>query len=261
MNASAHREPGVCPSQLQLDRLFAGELSDLERARLERHLAACPACERQLAARAEEQERFEPEPRLLAALASRQAGAGAAAARPGTAVSGAARPPRLGRRLTAVLATGMGLAAAAVVLLLLRAARPAPSELDRRGTRKGGFATVVCECDGQRRELGEGSRVRPGDRLQVYVRLPDTRFVAVYSRDGGGAVARYAPVEGEMAELAAGERELPNSTILDEVAGAEQLAVFACERPLGDAQLRAHVVAGSPEGCEVARVRLVKEPR
>jgi anti-sigma factor RsiW len=264
MSANLRRDPGACPSQLQLDRFFARELSDLERARMDRHLTTCAACAHELAQRDAEQAQFAPEPELLALLAARQ--------RTGAAPAKAGSRARLLRRL----ATAGGLfAAAASALLVARSAQvrddpqaqlaqqtqPAAMQPDRRGVRKGRFASVVAERAGVGRELGDGSRVQPGDRLQVTVVVPETRFVAVYSRDGSGVVSRYAPVEDAMVALPAGAQPLPNSTILDDVLGEELLAVFACARPLDDAALRAHLVGRDPAGCEVSRITLRKEPR
>jgi hypothetical protein len=214
-----------CPSPFQLDRLSAGEPTGLERLRLERHLAGCAACERGLVERGLERARFVPERRTLARLAPR---------RPWPAL--------------AVLAIACA--------VLVQRSEPA---IPRAARAKGGaVATLIVERAGARSVLDARAHVRPGDRLQVLVRVPTPRFVAVYSRDGAGEVTRYAPLIGMLAVAPGADQPLPNSTILDAVPGREVVAVFACAAPLPDAVLRAAVVAGAPPGCEVTRTELTK---
>lgn len=327
----AHGGPDTCPSQLSLDRLFAGELHDLERARLLRHVAGCTPCAEALAERQAERDAFVPDAalearlaRLSAAAASEEANAATAAAMTAattatasaamTAATSAAttaaasstgesatptippsiplsitptttpsiplsitpsalaapaglapRPPRppLWKKLApAVLALG---SCAALLALTLR---PGPAEppIDRRATRKGGGPAVEPQAvqlfvqrGGELVPIADGGRLHPGDQLQLVLRVAAPRFVALYSKDGAGAVSRYAPIDSAMVEVRAGEEVvLPNSTVLDDVLGPERLAVFFCARPLEEAVLRAQVEAGQPAGCEVRRLRLDK---
>jgi hypothetical protein len=239
-----------CPSQLALDRSFAGELSDLEQARLSRHVAHCTSCSRELANRCDERDAFAPDPRLLAQL--RQDAPGKAAG----------STTRRWRR-AAFAAVPLVLCAAGVVLVLRPAASTPPEELDRRAVSKGGgHVALFVQRDGELRELGDAARVYPGDRLQVKVRVPALRFVAVYSRDGAGVVSRYAPVDLPMVQVAAGgDVILPNSTVLDDVLGQEFLAVFSCQDRQEEQVLRAHVEGSQPAGCDVTRYRLDKVSR
>lgn len=290
MSAQRARDGG-CPSQFLLDRLSAGELSDVERMGAEKHTATCPQCQRALAARETERAEFTPDPRVLTRLAELSA----------------ARPRWNPRRRWAAMAAPAFLCAAGLLLVLR--ARPADeqpgsgaADLPRQGTIKGGFAAkILVERDGELSALepsvdgarqlpsaaaspaprpdadDEQPRLRPGDRLQAVVRISDDRYVAVYSLDAAGTRTRYSPPEPSpeaamtpaadaaapaMVQLAAGaEQPLPNSTILDDVLGPEALAVFACKAPRADAELRARVVEGALEGCEIARFFAVKAAR
>lgn len=283
----AHGGPDTCPSQLSLDRLFAGELHDLERARLLRHVAGCTLCAEALAERQAERDAFVPDAALEARLARLSAAAAtaevteaatAAASSTGKSITPsitpsalaapaglAPRPPRppLWKKLApAVLALG---SCAALLALTLR---PGPAEppIDRRATRKGGGPAVGAQAvqlfvqrGGALLPIADGGRLHPGDQLQLVLRVAAPRFVALYSKDGAGAVSRYAPIDSAMVEVRAGEEVvLPNSTVLDDVLGPERLAVFFCARPLEEAVLRAQVEAGQPAGCEVRRLRLDK---
>ncbi len=275
----AHGGPDTCPSQLALDRLFAGELHDLERARLSRHVAGCAPCAEALAERQAEREAFVPDAALearlarLSAAATTTASSTVEAAAPAVTPAALAAPaglaprpphPPLWKKLApAVLALG---SCAALLALTLR---PGPAEppIDRRATRKGGAGParepqavqLFVQRGGELVPVVDGGRLHPGDQLQLVLRVAAPRFVALYSRDGAGAISRYAPIDSAMVEVRSGEEVvLPNSTVLDEVLGPERLAVFFCARPLEEAVLRAHVEAGQPAGCEVRRLRLDK---
>lgn len=269
----AHGGPDTCPSQLALDRLFAGELHDLERARLLRHVAGCASCAEALAERQAERDAFVPDAALEARLARLSAAAtttasstveaAAPASLPPARSSAAPRPPLWKKLAPAVLALG---SCAALLALTLR---PGPAEppIDRRATRKGGAGParepqavqLFVQRGGELVPVVDGGRLHPGDQLQLVLRVAAPRFVALYSKDGAGAISRYAPIDSAMVEVRSGEEVvLPNSTVLDEVLGPERLAVFLCARPLEEAALRAHVEAGQPAGCEVRRLRLDK---
>jgi hypothetical protein len=227
-----------CPSQFQLDRLSANELTSLERMRLERHVASCPTCERGLVDRAVERAQFVPDPRTWGRLA--------------------ATAPRSRRWRRWTLAAAPAIACACVLIAMQ--VRQSGSGVSRHSVTKGGIEiSLVVERNGVRAALGLDGRVRPGDRLQVAVRVPEARFVAVYSIDGTRSVSRYAPVEAAMVAIAPGsEQVLPNSTILDDVLGRETLVVFTCVRDQPDATLRAYVLGGAIPGCDVSRTELIK---
>ena len=171
-------ELAACPSHLQLDRLSAGDLTDIERSQLERHVAGCAACEHGLAQRALEREQFIPDPRLLAEL-------GASPAK---------------RRHLAVW--GPVILCAAGIVLLVQAARPDPETIGRRGVAKGAVEPrLLVRSAGEHaavHTLAAGATVHPGDQLQAAISLPGPRFVAVYSLDAAGAITRYAPIETAM---------------------------------------------------------------
>jgi hypothetical protein len=236
MTSSVIDESRQCPSQFQLDRLSANELTSLERMRLERHVASCASCERGLVDRAVERAQFVPDPRTWARLTT------------------AGRFPRSRRRRWA-LASVPVLMCAACIVIAIRVRQPAP--IVRDSVTKGGVeVSLVVQRHGA---LVTDGRVQPEDRLQVAIRLPDARFVAVYSIDGSRSVSRYAPIGTAMVAMAAGgEQVLPNSTILDGVLGRETIVVFACARDQSDAALRAHVLDGAIPGCDIARTELVK---
>jgi hypothetical protein len=233
-----------CPSQFQLDRLSAGEVSDIERHGLGRHLASCPACGHAITDRAVERAQFTPDPQLLARLRDDAPRAA----------------PHRRRRLAAAAVPAVVCAAAIALVVRSRPSSPEP-RLERLTTTKGGIeARLVVERAGALIPVAhDGGEVHPGDRLQLALSLPEPRFVAMYSLDGAGAVSRYAPVDAPMIALpAAAEQLLPNSTILDGVLGRETLAVYACARVQTAQTLRDHVRDGAPAGCDVIRIEVRK---
>ena len=230
-----------CPSPFQLDRLSGNELTNLERMRVERHVASCAACERGLVERAVERAQFVPDPRTLARLT-----------------------PRRAARWRRALLVAVPVAACAAGVLVVTSARPpsSPAILRESVTKGGVEASVMVERKGVVSALGAVAHVQPDDRLQVTISLPEPRFVAVYSCDGAGSVSRYAPIDTPMIAMAPGaEQALPNSTILDGVPGRETIAVFACAHEQSDAALREHVLGGAPSGCDVMRTELLKASR
>jgi anti-sigma factor RsiW len=254
----AHGGPDACPSQLALDRLFAGELHDLERARLLRHLAGCASCAEQMAARQAERDAFVPDPALEERLErlERLGGEPPAARAPARVEPPRAKPRRWAKLAPAALA----LASCAALLALTLRPRSSAPPIDRRSTLKGGHEVqLFVQRHGELLPVADGGQLHPGDQLQVALRVAAPRFVALYSRDGAGTISRYAPIASTMVEVSPGEEAiLPNSTVLDDVLGPELLAVFSCARPQEEALLRAQVEAGQPAGCEVHRLRLDK---
>jgi hypothetical protein len=111
-------------------------------------------------------------------------------------------------------------------------------------------------------EDGAAAQVRPGDIVQVAVTSASEVFVAVVSRDGAGHVSTYvAADDGGLVRVAAGRNvPLPGATVLDDVVGAETVAVFLCDRPAARPEaLAAVVMSGAPpSGCVVERHRLDK---
>lgn len=255
MTLSCQDHPDGCPSQLALDRFFAGECNDLEKARLLRHVASCADCAEALTALPAEREAFAPDPVLLARLEALRIEPTTALVHH-RALAPKGRPRRWSRSAPVVLA----LASCAALLALTLRPRGAEQLIERRAASKGDSAvSLFVRRAGELVPIGESTQLHPADQLQVVLRVATPRYAALYSRDGAGTISRYAPITPTMARVLAGDEvPLPNSTVLDEVLGPETLTVFLCAHPQDEALLRAHVEAGEPAGCEVRRLRLDK---
>lgn len=226
-------------SDLQWDRLLAGELppaiADARRA----HAAGCPACAARLAALTAERDAFHARPLP-----------------PGL------RPPvEVSSRRRWRWALALVPAAAAVVLLLLGRERHVPSEQVK------GSGPALLLSAGPPDALvpvATGDTVRPGEHLQAGYTAERDGFGAVLSRDGVGEVTVYVPADDTvMVSLPGGvERSFPQSTILDEVVGSERIAIVWCEaaHPLAPllAALRAGIPLVAPAGCTIREVVLEK---
>lgn len=225
-------------SDLQWDRLLTGELpaeaGDAARA----HAAGCAACAARLREITAERDAFRLRP-ITFPLAA---------------------PPRRRWRWTLSLVPVL---AAAAVLLVVRA-RPREDGPGERA--KGGGPALLLSAGrpGALAPLATGGAVQPGDSLQAGYTAARDGFGAVLSRDGAGSVTAYVPSTGDaMVPLPAGaERSFPESTVLDDVLGAERIAIVWCEaaHPLEPllAALRAGRALAVPGGCVVREVVLDK---
>jgi hypothetical protein len=213
----------MCLSDLRLDELMAGELGPDERARADEHLAGCARCGA----------------RLLELEGERAA----------------YRPAPLGRpRRAALLAPVLAFAAAAAVLLALRA-RPAPPGERSKGAPHLG---ILVSHGGEARAAGPGEVVAPGETLTFTVTAARPGHVAVLGLDGAGQVNVYA-----VAAVEAGrDRALPSAALLDATPGRERIHAVFCAAPIEVEPLRRALAAGGalspPAGCSVDVVELEK---
>lgn len=237
-------------SDLQWDRLLAGELAlDLFSA-AHAHADGCEACAARLRALTAERDAFNAHPFALPR-------------------------PRARRRWIVPLVA----AAATVVIAVRLAPWPGPDEPRARtkgivqtmaegGTRLAlQAAPVLLLTAGQPDALtsvSTGDVIHPGDYLQAGYTAARDGFGAVLSRDGGGAVNAYVPPGGaDMVALPAGTaRSFPHSTILDGALGSERIAVVWCAtaHPLEPllAALRAREELRVPDDCMAREVVLDK---
>lgn len=238
----ALRVPLGCLSELQIQRLDAGDLDAPDEARA--HAAGCSGCAARLAGAAAERAAFRASPPWRLPPANRRRWL----ARPGL-----------------VAAIGAAAAAALVIVWILpRDPRGAPGP--ERGTQlKGGVRFELFAARGDHvLPLAQGDRVRPGDRIQVVYSAAVATHVAVLSRDGAGALGVYFPVDRATTWPAAAGQEvgLPSSTELDASLGAETLYLVACAaaQPLAALRVAVDDAARPPSGCTIDRIDLVKEP-
>lgn len=159
-----------CVSNLALDRLLVDELALPERARIERHLAACSTCRERKGA-------FVVEARALAPLLAAEAARAAASH----------RSPRRSVWAVSVVA---GLAAAMCLVMVERQASDT--------TRVKGSAAleaVVLRGDGSQISVLPGDTLHAGERVQF--RVPGASTYTLVALDENGAVSRY-PTAGSI---------------------------------------------------------------
>lgn len=238
-------------SDLQWDRLLAGELAAETSATANAHAARCTACAARLRELTAERDAFLVRPIAIPL----------------------SRPRR--RWLPALIPV----AAAAAVLIALRV-RPGPGEVTLRTKGSVGSVHVTgepasLEVDGTAlllsagrpdalRPVATGDVVHPDDYLQAGYTASRSGFGAVLSRDGAGSATAYVPSGGyTMVPLVPGrERSFPLSTILDATLGKERIAIVWCEtaHPLAPllAALRDGRPIAAPDDCTVREVMLDK---
>ncbi len=221
------------PSQLELARLVAGELSAEEARRVEEAALASPEARQRLEAlRAHVSEYEAVAPRQLAALRQRLEAEGARAGTP------------FWRRPLVLLAP-LAAAAAAVMLVLVLRAPPGPE--DAVGF-KGALAVRVVARRGESQLVVQpGAELAAGDALRFVVTVPAPGHLTVFSVDGRGELSPFYP-ESEPAQderplrlERAGQHELPGSVTLDDAPGPERLFVVYSPAPFARGPLHARV--------------------
>jgi Putative zinc-finger len=203
------------PSALGWARFFGHELGPLDRWRLRRHLASCPACAGLHAAMVEERRVFLASPARLEQLALLTATAARLGARE-------ARPAW--RPLPWLLGGSLAATAAALALVVL-----SPSAgLEELRAKGGDTLSLVVQRAGGPARLGESCAA--GDRLTARFRT-DHRQLLLLERDGAGAVQQL--YQNDPARpLPAGEGVTPTSWVLDDQAGEECFAGFFSDTPV-----------------------------
>ena len=220
----------ACLSALRLDRWLAGELGPDEAERVRAHVAGCTPC--------------------ASAVEALRAGRDAAMLPP---LRIAPVPPRRTLPLRRILALSGGLAAAAGLLLVLRAGGPG----ERSKGAGVGLAMYVLHGDTVR-QAGPGEVVAAGDAVRFAVTTTEPAYVAVLSLDPAGRASIYFPTDARAAPVAAGnDVPLSTATRLDAIVGEEHVVGLFCDHPVELEPVRASLEAAAggaiPTGCKVTR--------
>jgi hypothetical protein len=224
----------ACLSDFAFDRWLAGLCPSDEAAAAAQHVASCARCSARHAELVEEKRGWQQ-----------------------------ARPPvRRLPRTPLALASGLALAAAALLALRLTPGAPAPDMTRSKGARAIGF--YVKHAQSVRRG-GTGELVAPGDALRFFYTSDRPAFIAVLSIDGAGQGSVYYPsaAPARAVAVAAGrELPLPASTVLDGVLGRETLVGLFCDAPIElEPVLQALTrdpAAPAPLGCSLDRLAIEK---
>ncbi len=239
-------------SELTLDRWDLDELTALEEAGLEAHLAQCEACrlQRQTVASFDAATHLAPPSRTprtvpLPATTRRRARAG-------------------GRAQSLWMAGAAVLTAAAAVALFVVPTQPSLPEDDgirRKGT---GMDLEVFVDREDRLSLSPGDTVHPGERLGFRVHVRDAGHIMIVGIDqsrepylcypqhsGGAAVATDSMTRAG---------ELTDAVELDEVLGQETLLLVRCDAPFTFEGVRDQLPS-VPTGCQKEELRIVKTRR
>lgn len=217
------------PSALRLLEYQSEELEGAAKARVEAHVASCPACAARLAEARAEQAAFliqRPTAALLAGLEQR-------------------RPTSWWRRwvINAPTRPWVALGALATAAALLIALRPAPEiiALSARPSTLTPSTRIKAGCDltfhvksGAEIRVGEdGDALYPGDQIQLRVSTPQPTHLVIVSLDGSGAVTPFYDDEGWALEMEAGVAQLlEGSVVLDDALGAERVLGCFSESPV-----------------------------
>ncbi|HZJ54141.1 MAG TPA: DUF4384 domain-containing protein [Myxococcaceae bacterium] len=195
----------ACLSALRLDRWMMGELGAADAETVGAHVSSCAACSAAVAGirGVREEVRALPLPAALGRPAPR-------------------------RRFPAAAVTGLGLALAASLVVILR---PPPATERSKG---GGLGlTMFVQHGDEVRRAAPGESIAPGDAVRFAVSSPTPAFVAVLSLDPAGKASVYFPQAPRAAQVPAGtEVPLPLGTRLDATMGEERLLGIFCASPV-----------------------------
>ncbi|MDI3287506.1 DUF4384 domain-containing protein [Polyangium sp. 15x6] len=237
--------PETCLSDLRLDRLVAGELDAAAGRDARAHLDGCARCAARLAEIEADRRAFLADPPPLPA----------------------ARPVPKARRLARwAPRVAVALAAAAAFAFWFRA-RPAVDDPEEPGTRIKGRPRVgfYVKHGAAVTPGAAGESVYPGDTLQfTYTMQRDDAYFALISVDGARKASVYYPSAPRAVRITRGnDVPLDQSTVLDDVLGAETTYALFCADPIELEPLRVAFEAAPdsppiPAGCEVDRVSFVK---
>lgn len=255
-----------CPSDLQLDKMHAGELSAQKAAQISAHLATCAACTKHL------------QSNQIAELAPARAEAMLSGLR-----ARLSKPPktslwqRLSERLnfdlrglgTPILALG---AASVLAVVVGKGYAPWKSAGDDSADvaqvrEKGGLALHVHRLTAQGSvEVPSGAALGAGDRLRFVVDLPQPGHIAIVGVEQNGTLYSAWPLSEntETPLLPAGPRQiLPGAISLDDSLGKETLYLVFCPSeigsPINKCQSRgAEISPNCPSGCTLAAFSLQK---
>jgi hypothetical protein len=215
IDSSASETPHL--AELRLRRYRAGEFSAEESAEAERHLGGCAPCRSKLRVLVEEQRAFERDIPF-----ERFAGG----------VERARRVPRQRPRRLWFAGIGGALAAAAVVLFLVRAPSSSPNRI--KGDGVAATVQVAMRDASLQRTVPPGSQemLEPGARVRLGYRTAEPRYLAAVSVDDGGEVTLVYPRSGPALSVrpTAETAYLPDSLEFTG-AGREKVFLFLARKP------------------------------
>jgi hypothetical protein len=217
------RSEAGCMSDLLLDELIGGLLSERERRAARNHLLSCLVCRR----------RF-------------------------TQIENAARIvlPALPRKSSWLAVTTLAAAAGVALAFVI----PAPDAVRIKGGERLGF--YVKEGGAMRRGAPQ-EIVHPGDQLRFFYSMGKERYVAVLSLDGAKRASVYYPLGARAVLHRGGQNvALPLATELDGTLGREIIFALFCDRPIDLEPIRAAMELGAEPGppeCSVDRIAIEKK--
>ena len=251
-NETLYREacvPEVCPSELALDLLHVGALSEEERAQVTRKIAECTGCQHRIVLR-------DQGPPGFATINTK---AMVASIYDKVRSSKSESRPQWPWRMS-------GLAAAALFLLVVQNPRFTEKEvsLDRIQA-KGRKLHVFRQFNGQPERMESGSRFFSGDRVRFAITANGAFHVVIVSYEANGERSIYYPLSGEYSAKLPAQLDgaMPGAIQLDSYQGIEWIYLVMCDRPFAASDLmwtrvRDRPTLTAPVGCRVEPFQMIK---
>ena len=234
------RDEISCPSELKLDLMYHGELTEAEAATVRAQIASCVGCQ------ARWQARYTHEP-------------GFASLDHEAIIDGIARKAGSGRGVGQLKRASIAFAIAATAAVVFV---NMPSDVTSIRT-KGPEFRVYREREGTVVRMSSGDRFRDGDRIRFAVPTRGLPEVMIVSYETDGKRSMYYPVRGKRSAVAHIELDgaLPGAIRLDDYVGEEWLFIVRCPRAfnIDDLQWNRYDALTVPAGCRSTPFLLVKE--
>jgi hypothetical protein len=210
-----------CPSELDLDRLYFGELGDHP---LRSHVDACEQCKTRLS------EREQPLPVEMRARMLAEIHRGVVERQQSDRLL-----DKMLRWLRPVRHFALVAATAAAVFMLM------PQDKAETVTSKGGLGLVVYrERGGDVDKTLSGEQFQPGDRLRFEVELPQPGQLMIVGVEADGDTFPCYTSESERSiiQTETVKQVLPGAVELDDSRGKEQLHAILCRTPFSFDEVR-----------------------
>ena len=220
-----------CVSELALDQLFCGELSDNDAQTLRNRISACAGC----------QARWDERSQGLNAFPELDANALVAKIHVGLAEASPVRKPRPEGWLTWLFGVkwlgAAAIATLAVVFILPENEPKAPGAADvLRAKGNASAVSLYRERGGEVDLLSQGANAREGDRIQFELKGLEAGFVVIVGNEATGTLYKLLDPEQVPSSLDA-PYLIPKAFELDGAVGVEAFTVYHCDSSVSEGAL------------------------
>jgi len=228
------------PRRLDIERLFAGEMDEINSGELKEHLAGCAVCGSYHESLRREREQFLKMHPFTAAGKIRNI-----YFKPEPLSGKIRRFIESATRPALIPAYGFILILAIITPVLLSRMTAGRQDADTVTYKGGRILSFICDRDGQVHEGDPSALYYAGDKIQILYNSDKDRFLTLFSVDNGGSVSFYQPdPKDRNCSIASGKGAsltYPSSIRLDSALGAELIIALFTPGPVAADEIRAWI--------------------